>query len=188
MRIIAGDYKGRKLDTPRDNEIRPTTDKVKEAIFSILMPYTEDGIFVDLFSGTGGLGLEALSRGAKFCYFCDKERSAISIIKRNIEKCDASDRAKIIHGDYMKLIHELEGDRVDVILMDPPYESNLYEKALKEVDLLDLLRDEGIIVTEHPKNMVMPERVGRLYLYRERSYGKTVLSMYKKENTMESNT
>ena len=181
MRIIAGDYKGRKLEAPKDYEIRPTSDKVKEAIFSILMPYTEDGVFVDLFAGTGGLGLEALSRGAKLCYFCDKERTAINIIKNNIATCRAEEYSRVIHGDYMKALHRLEGDKVDVFLVDPPYNSDLYEKVLKEVDLLDLLSDDGIIVTEHQKELTLPERVGNLKMQRERTYGKIVLSMYVKE-------
>ncbi len=181
MRIIAGDYKGRKLEAPRDNDIRPTSDKVKEAIFSILMPYIEDGVFLDLFAGTGGLGLEALSRGAEFCYFCDKERTAVSIIKKNIEMCRAEEYSKVILGDYMKALHRLEGEKVDVILVDPPYHSNLYEKVLKEVDSLDLLRDDGIIVTEHPKELVLPEREGALVKTKERNYGKIFLSLYEKE-------
>ena len=185
MRIIAGDYKGRKLEAPFDNDIRPTTDKVKEALFSILMPYTEDKVFVDLFSGTGGLGLEALSRGAMFCYFCDKDRNAIALIKKNIEKCGASDKSRIIHGDYMKLLHKLEGEKIDVIIMDPPYDSNLYEKALKEVELLDLLSYEGIIVAEHPKELKLPERIGRLSLNKQRVYGKTVLSIYETTEAMD---
>lgn len=180
MRIIAGDYKGRKLEAPYGNDIRPTTDKVKEAIFSILMPYTEDAVFVDLFSGTGGLGLEALSRGAKLCYFCDKDRSAISLIKGNIEKCGAEEYSKVVQGDYMKLLHRLEGEKVDVILMDPPYDSGLYEKALNAIDSLDLLGDEGIIVAEHPKDITLPESVGKLGMTKERSYGKVILSIYQK--------
>ncbi len=178
MRIIAGDYKGRKLETPKDNDIRPTSDKVKEAIFSILMPYVEEGVFVDLFSGTGGLGLEALSRGAKFCYFCDNDRTAINIIKENISKCKAEEFSKVIHGDYMKTLHRLEGEKIDVFLVDPPYNSNLYEKVLKEVDLLDLLGDDGIIVAEHQKDLVLPEAIGNLKKSKERVYGKTVLSIF----------
>ncbi len=180
MRIIAGDYKGRKLETPSDNEIRPTTDKVKEAIFSILMPYTEDGVFVDLFSGTGGLGLEALSRGARLCYFCDKDRNAIRLIKTNIEKCNAGEYSRVVQGDYMKLLHKLEGEKIDVFLIDPPYDSNLYEKALNAIDSLDLLKDDGIIITEHPKELNLPERIGSLFVSKEKSYGKVVLSIYHK--------
>ena len=85
MRIIAGDYKGRRLETPDNFDVRPTTDKVKEAMFSIISPYVVDGIFVDLFSGTGNLGLEALSRGASKCYFCDSSRTSIGIIRKNIK-------------------------------------------------------------------------------------------------------
>lgn len=181
MRIIAGDYKGRKLEAPQDNDIRPTSDKVKEAIFSILMPYTEDGVFVDLFAGTGGLGLEAISRGAKFCYFCDKERNAIAIIKSNIEKCGAEDYSKVIFGDYMKALRRLEGEKVDVFILDPPYKSGLYEKALNSIDSLDLLSDEGIIIAEHQKELKLPDSIGSLVMFKERNYGNIVLSLYKKD-------
>ena len=179
MRIIAGDYKGRKLESPQDRDIRPTSDKVKEAIFSILMPYTEDGVFVDLFAGTGSLGLEALSRGAKYCYFCDKERKSINIIKENVSRCSAEDYSEIIWGDYMKALRRIEGKKIDVFLLDPPYDSSLYEKALNSIDLLDLLSDEGIIIAEHEKHSSLPDSAGRLVLVKERHYGRIILSIYK---------
>lgn len=184
MRVIAGDYKGRNLESPRDNEIRPTTDKVKEAMFSILMPYLEDGVICDLFAGTGALGLEALSRGAAKCYFCDKDREALSIIRRNIKKCDADQISIVIQGDYMKCLHRLEGnlpdERIDVFILDPPYMEGLYDKALAAIDLLDLLEDEGIIIVEHPKGLELPETFGKLSKCKERLYGKTQLTLYEK--------
>ena len=180
MRIIAGEYKGRKLDSPQDNNIRPTSDKVKEAIFSILMPYIEDAVFVDLFSGSGGLGLEAISRGAKYSYFCDKERKAITLIKANIEKCHAEDYSCVVWGDYMKLLNRLSKKEVDIFVLDPPYLSGLYEKALNSIDSLDLLKDEGIIIAEHVKEIHLPESIGNLSKIKERTYGRSILSIYKK--------
>ena len=184
MRVIAGKYKGRILESPRDNEIRPTTDKVKEAMFSILMPYLEDGVICDLFSGTGALGLEALSRGASKCFFCDKDREALSIIRKNIRKCGAEEDSVVVQGDYMKCLHRLEDykdeEPVDVFILDPPYMEGLYHKALTAIDLLDLLDDDGIIIVEHPKGMELSETFGRLAKYKERVYGKTQLTMYEK--------
>ena len=179
MRIIAGDYKGRKLETPRDNDIRPTTDKVKEAMFSILIPYLEDAYCCDLFAGTGSLGLEALSRGARFCQFSDKEREAVSIIKTNIDKCNAKEYSRLLHGDYMKALKKLE-EKVDVFFVDPPYKENLYIKCLTAIDTLDLLNDDGIIIVEHEKSESMPDNIGNLVKRKERNYGRTVLSIFGK--------
>ena len=184
MRIIAGDYKGRKLETPRDNEIRPTTDKVKEAMFSILIPYIEDAYCCDLFAGTGSLGLEALSRGARFCQFSDKERDSVSIIKTNIEKCNAREYSRLIHGDYMKALKKLE-EKVDIFFVDPPYNDNLYIKCLTAIDTLDLLNDEGIIIVEHEKKEVLPDLIGSLLKTKERTYGRTILSIYIKNESVE---
>ena len=100
MRIIAGDYKGRRLETPRDYSVRPTTDKVKEAMFSILTNDIWGSRVLDLFAGTGSLGLEALSRGASECVFADQSRDSLRIIRNNIEHCGAGGKAKVVQGDY----------------------------------------------------------------------------------------
>lgn len=177
MRIIAGDYKGRKLETPLNNDIRPTTEKVKEAMFSMLLPYTEDAVFCDLFAGTGGLGLEALSRGASFCYFCDRERNSINVIKENISRCKAEEKSRVIQGDYMKALRMIK-DKIDVFILDPPYEAGHYEKAITTIDTLDLLRDGGIIVAEHQKHQLLPDVIGRFHKVKEKKYGNTFLSTY----------
>lgn len=177
MRIIAGEYKGRKLETPFNNHVRPTTDKVKEAMFSILMPYLTGANCLDLFAGTGGLGLEALSRGADFCVFCDNDRNSIALTKENIRKCGAEDRSNVIYGDYMKALERSEG-KYDIIIIDPPYDSGIYAKCLTSIEKLDLLGDEGIIIAEHEKNGVLSDSYGKLFKIKERRYGKTILSMY----------
>lgn len=184
MRIIAGDYKGRKLETPSDNRTRPTTEKVKEAMFSILMPYTENGVFCDLFAGTGGLGLEALSRGASFCYFCDNDREAINIIKRNISKCQAEEYSRVVQGDYMKALRSIE-DKIDVFIVDPPYKSELYENVLKSIESLDLLNEGGIILVEHQKSIDLPDAIFGFTKTKERNYGTVVLSIYEKEISLD---
>lgn len=177
MRIIAGKYKGRKLETPRGNDVRPTTDKVKEAMFSILMPYLTSARCLDLFAGTGGLGLEALSRGAESCVFCDKERASVALIKENIKKCGAESDSRVIQGDYMKAL-EHSKEQYDIILIDPPYDSGIYVKCLTSIEKLDLLSDEGIILTEHEKNDELPDSLGKLSKIKERRYGKTILTLY----------
>ncbi len=190
MRVITGDYKGRKLETPAGSDIRPTTDKVKEAIFNILMNDIYGRVVCDLFSGTGGLGIEALSRGASRCYFCDSSRDSINLTKQNVRKCGAEDKSIIIAADYRRALSKIDG-KVDVFILDPPYKAGLYEICLRQIDILDLLSEEGIIVAEHGSTENMPERVGDLVRAREKRYGKTKISIYRhagileKEQTLE---
>ncbi|MEG0918444.1 MAG: 16S rRNA (guanine(966)-N(2))-methyltransferase RsmD [Anaerovoracaceae bacterium] len=177
MRIIAGDLKGRKLETPLDKKVRPTTDKVKEAMFSILMNNTYDRVFCDLFAGTGNLGLEALSRGAKFCYFGDSSNESIRLLKTNIEHCKVTDNVRIIHGDYTRTLDNIP-EKVDVFLVDPPYNKDLVEKVMEKIAQSSLLAEEGLILVEHPKEEVLEETYGSYTLIKEKKYGRVVLSIY----------
>ena len=179
MRIITGEYRGRKLETPIGYAVRPTSDKVKEAVFSMLMNDTYDAVFVDLFAGTGGLGLEALSRGARKCYFCDSSRDSIKLVKTNIAKCGAEDRSVVIAGDFTKALSGLR-EQADVFLIDPPYKDGLYEKCLGMIDSLDLLADNGIIIAEHGARDKVPDATGSLVKIREKRYGQVMLSIYRK--------
>ena len=107
MRIVAGDFKGRKLETPMNNDIRPTSEKVKEGLFSSIAGNLYDAVCVDLFAGTGNLGLEALSRGASKCYFGDNSRASIEIVRRNVEHCKAEDWSVVYFGDYEKVLNKI---------------------------------------------------------------------------------
>lgn len=179
MRIITGEYRGRKLEAPNGMDVRPTSDMIKEAMFNILMNEVYGAICVDLFAGTGNLGLEALSRGAEKCYFCDNSRESIKFIKSNIDKCGAKEKSKVIFGDYMKCLQRMT-EKADIFFVDPPYNSGMYEKVLESIISLDLLADDGIILTEHDKYLEVPEKVGNLEVYKERKYGKKVLTFYRK--------
>ena len=178
MRIITGDYRGRRLETPAGYEVRPTTDKVKEAIFNLLMHDIWDSVVVDLFAGTGNLGLEALSRGAKRCYFCDCARESLKLTKTNIAKCGAQDKSIVIAGDYSKALSKIR-EKVQVFLLDPPYKDGLYEKCLAQIEELDLLAEEGVIIAEHGERDFVPEQVGSLVKVKERKYGKITVSIYR---------
>lgn len=177
MRIIAGDYKGRRLFTPDDYKIRPTSDKVKEAMFSILGEKVIGAYVCDLFSGTGNLGLEALSRGADYCYFGDNSGKSIKLITENVEMCRAEEYADIVQGDYKKVLATIR-DSIDIFLLDPPYDRNLWEKAISEIMEYSLLAPDGVIVCEHRKENILPEEIGGVKKIKERSYGKVVLSIY----------
>lgn len=177
MRIITGDYRGRKLETPIGYDVRPTTDKVKEAIFNLLQNDIYDSICVDLFAGTGSLGLEALSRGARRCYFCDNARASLNLIKNNIKTCGAGEKSIVLAGDYTKTLTRIK-EKADIFFLDPPYAAGLYEKCLEQIETLDLLNEEGIIIAEHGKYDEVPEQVGRLIKVKERRYGKILVSIY----------
>lgn len=180
MRIITGEYRGRKLETPSGYDIRPTSDKVRESIFNLLMADTYGSVFCDLFAGTGSLGIEALSRGAKLCYFCDRSKESIGIIKRNIEHCGAEEKSIILQGDFTRNLNRIH-EKIDVFLIDPPYRDGLYEKCLEIIENLDLLAVNGIIIAEHGSHDDVPEQVGRIVKVRQRKYGKTTVSIYRRE-------
>ena len=178
MRIITGEYRGRRLESPIGYDVRPTTDKVKEAIFNLLMNDIWDAVVVDLFAGTGNLGLEALSRGANRCYFCDNSRESLNLIKVNIAKCTAQDKSVVLAGDYSKALGRIK-EKVQVFLIDPPYKDGLYEKCLNQIDELDLLDEEGIIITEHGVHDPVPQQAGNLIKVKEKKYGKIMVSIYR---------
>ena len=197
MRVIAGIYKGRRLEAPKGRDVRPTTDKTKEAIFSMLAGSIPDALVLDLFSGTGALGIEALSRGSRACVFCEKAREALDQIAANLDHCgipagrlsddpDMTDGgiAVICPGDVKRSMERFSGEdpseglRFDVILMDPPYGKDLCRKTLDLIDEYDLLADDGIIMCEHRKEEAMPERVGSFALTRQRRYGISMVSLY----------
>lgn len=179
MRVIAGEFKGRKLEAPEDFNVRPTTDKVKEAVFDMLMNDIYGSRCCDLFAGSGALGIEALSRGAEFCYFCDSDRASIRLIHRNINIVGAKEKSRVIMADYKRALRKIDG-KIDVFFIDPPYESGLYQSCLEEIEILDLLSDDGIIITEHDIRVEMPEDTGYLERSKTKKYGKTAITIYRK--------
>lgn len=182
MRIIAGKLKGRRLNTPKDNKIRPTTDKVKEAIFSMLMPHLEEATVIDLFAGTGNLGLEAISRGARHCYFCDKARESLQLIKENIGYCQVENQSTIISGDYERNLERIH-EKADIIFLDPPYKAGLLENCLHKIGELDLLTEEGVLLVERGFREILPEEIGVFTKIKEKRYGTILVSLFcKSEN------
>ncbi len=178
MRIITGEFKGRRLMTPKTYDVRPTTDKVKEAIFDILIPYIkQDFICVDLFAGTGNLGLEAISRGAKTCYFSDSSRASARLVKENIKICGAEDYSVILLGDYRQNIVRIH-NKVDIILIDPPYESDFYLDALEEIAKAGILNVGGCIVCEHSDRDDLPESYAGFTKVKDKRYGSIGVTIY----------
>ena len=185
MRVIAGKYKGRKLNSPEDNNVRPTTDKAKEALFSILTNDIYGARVLDLFAGTGGLGIEALSRGASYCVFADSSKRSLSLIKSNLEHCKVEEPTRVAAGDYRKVLKNLAGriedgleEPFDIILLDPPYDAGFMDETFRLIAEGGVLADGGMIVAEHRKHEELPENLRGFTRTKERRYGVVKLSIY----------
>jgi 16S rRNA (guanine(966)-N(2))-methyltransferase RsmD len=177
MRIIAGDYKGRRLAAPTDRSVRPTPDRVKEALFSMLGASVEDAVILDLFAGSGNLGLEALSRGAKICYFGDNSKDSIRLVQSNVAHCKAEEKSRIILGDYRNVLTQIR-EKLDVVFLDPPYREDLWLDVVETIAGRDMMNPEGLIVMEHPKEIEFPQELRGFRKIKERRYGTVVLSIY----------
>jgi len=181
LRVISGTAKGHKLKTLKTDKTRPTSDKVKGALFNIIMGYIQDAEVLDLFAGTGNLGIEALSRGAKEVVFVDKSEECIKIIKENLIHTKLLEKATIIKGDVSEVLKKLslEGKKFDLIFLDPPYNKGLVTETLQQIETYDLLESQGIIVAEKDIMDKVPEKIGRLGLVGEHKYGDTVLARFR---------
>ena len=180
MRIVAGEFKGRKLTVPRDDSVRPTAEKVREAVFSMLQNEIPDAVVLDLFAGTGSLGLEALSRGARRAYFADRDRQSIQLVKSNVKTCGAEERSVIICADYVSAIDRIH-DRVHIVFLDPPYKAGLMEDCLTRLALSETVPEGGLIVAEHGREQILPDDLSCLHRIRDRKYGKVRVSIYEKQ-------
>ncbi len=181
MRVISGIAKGVRLESLKGHEYRPTSDKVKEALFNILSPYIEGAVFLDLYSGTGGIGIEALSRGAAFCVFVERSRAASMTIKRNLEKSSLVERGKVLPLPVTAALGQLDGQKFDFIFLDPPYEKDILSNILEEISIsaLKLLTSSGIIIVEASKREKFHLKEN-LEIYREERYGDTILYFIEK--------
>ena len=176
MRVITGTARGRRLKELQGMDTRPTTDKVKESMFSILQFDIEGRRVLDLFAGTGQLGIEALSRGAAEAVFVDKRADAVKLVRDNLELCGLLDRAQVRSGDSLAYLRS--GEKFDLIFLDPPYASGLLVKALEDIAAFDICREHGIIVAESAVETELPALAPPYSLYRQYRYGKIKLSVY----------
>ena len=179
MRIIAGELRGRKILSPKGNDVRPTTDKVKEAVFSMLIPYIdEDTVAMDVFSGSGNLGLEAISRGAKTVYFSDESRYSMALIKENIKICGVEDRAILLSGDFRNNIKRVN-EKIDIFLLDPPYADGFILPALDTILDAGNIAHGGVVVCEHSYRDLLPEEYGPFKMIKDKKYGAIGVTIYK---------
>jgi len=184
MRIIAGEFKGRRLAAVK-GRIRPTSDRVREAIFSVLGAAVIEARVLDLFAGTGALSLEALSRGAKHAVLVEEHGSALKILRRNIKDLGLESRARVLALPVARALKKLagQGQQFSLVFLDPPYEHGLALKTLAALQDSSLLLPEARVIAEHSQRETLPELVGRLNLSQCRRYGDTQVAFYQvKEN------
>lgn len=177
MRVITGTARGRKLKEPANYDIRPTTDNVKESIFNIIQFDIEGRRVLDLFAGTGQLGIECLSRGAASATFVDQSKEAIALVKANLKTCGFE--ARVVTDDSISFLSR--GGKYDLIILDPPYATNLLDKALEIINSVDILSEGGIIICESGREKTMPEVKAPYKRGREYNYGKVKLTVYSRE-------
>lgn len=176
MRVIAGTAKGTKLNSIDDISTRPTLDRVKEPLFSIIQNYLPEANVLDLFAGSGALGIEALSRGSKHCTFCDKSYKSIQMLKENINKTRMEEKSTILNVDYNKCLEGLK-EKYDVIFIDPPYKQDIAVKAIEKIINLKILSKDGIIILETDEEERELEELKKVQVevYDKRKYGRVKL-------------
>ena len=177
MRVITGIARGKRLRSLEGNDVRPTTDKVKEGIFSAIQFDIEGRRFLDMFAGSGQMGIEALSRGAATAVFVDSSPSSIKICSENVESTGFTSQAKIVKRDSVGYV-AATNETFDIAFLDPPYDAGLLEKAL--VTVSEKMSDYGIIICEHPSDVSLSSSVNGFTVYRTYRYGKINVTVYKK--------
>ena len=178
MRVISGTARGRRLKELQGMETRPTTDRVKEALFNIVQFELPGRQVLDLFAGTGQLGIEALSRGAARCTFVDQRRDAAALVRENLKLTGLSQQARVVQGDSIFFLMSRR-EKFDVIFLDPPYLTGALEKAVETVSAFDILREHGIMVCESPLEQELPALAAPYERGKEYRYGKIKLTVYR---------
>jgi len=182
MRVIAGSAKGKRLKSPK-GKIRPLSDQAKESLYNIIQHFVSGSSFLDLFAGTGSVGIEALSRGAKLSIFVELDKKTVPVIRENLKNCGFTDRSEVYALDVLRALRILKRKeaKFDIIFIGAPYGSPNLEKALEELGAGDLLKKEGVVIAEHRFKHTLASEFGVLKQVREARYGDTVLKFYKKQ-------
>ena len=180
MRVITGKARGVVLKTPDGMETRPTSDRVKEALFSIINFDIPNAAVLDLFGGTGQLGIEALSRGAKSAVFVDAGDPACKLIRENLRRTKLEGQGKVVRSDYLQYLRNCK-EKFDIIFLDPPYAEVFLENSLKKLSEIDILQSGGIIVCERPLGKELPWELAGYTRSKDYKYGNTLLTLYRKD-------
>ena len=190
MRISAGNLKGRKINfrkaqkaAAKQDALRPTSSKVRESVFNIIGSLIEDAKFIDLYAGTGAVGVEALSRGASAAFFVEADRKRTEQIEKMLKDCGYSSKADIITGEASAFIAKTvkEGLKFDIVFLDPPYHTGELERILPLLSGGEMLNDKGIIIAEHLSKKKLPDEIGKLVQKKAYKYGDTMLTLYRKK-------
>lgn len=183
MRVISGDYGGRRLKSLAGPNTRPTSDKVKESIFNMIGPYFNGEVVLDLYSGSGGLAIEAVSRGCSYAICVEKNYQALKIIKENIEITKEPNKFNTMKLDADKAIESLakEDQKIDILFLDPPYAKQKIVDQIKRMEELALFQDAALIVCETDKSVELPETIGNLQQIKQQTYGISAVTIYRKE-------
>ncbi|MED4532673.1 16S rRNA (guanine(966)-N(2))-methyltransferase RsmD [Metabacillus fastidiosus] len=185
MRVISGTCKGKQLKSVPGTSTRPTTDKVKEAIFNMVGPYFNGGRALDLFAGSGGLGIEALSRGIDTCIFVDREPKAIQTIHKNIESCHFKENSEVYRNDSERALKAIikRELKFELIFLDPPYKKQKLEQLIDFIAEHDLLAEDGVIVAEYGTEDQLQENIKTYTVLKHETYGTTAITIYGKNNS-----
>lgn len=183
MRVIAGRWRGVSLESPRGGAVRPTTDRVKESMFN-LIPHQLEGLVIDLFAGTGALGIEALSRGASRAIFVDKDPRSARLVRRNLDRVGAASQAEVWVLDWARALRRFEASEevAAYVFVDPPYQEQLWIPVLRA---LPASRVSGAVVCEAPASLDLPDEVGEFVLQKARKYGDIAVRIYKGRSGVE---
>ena len=186
MRVITGKARGVQLKTPDGMNTRPTTDRVKEALFSIIHFDIPGSSVLDLFAGTGQLGIEALSRGASDAVFVDVREDSCRLIKENLKRTKLQDQAHVVKAEYTQYLRNCR-QKFGIIFLDPPYSEEFLENSLNFITEIDILQSGGIIVTERPLGKALSREYPGYSRSKDYKYGKVVLTIFRKENEITDN-
>ncbi len=182
LRVIAGLYRSRKLAAPAGETTRPTSDRLRETLFNVVAPQVADSVWIDLFAGSGAVGIEALSRGARMVYFVEEDRRAARVIRENLRSLGIADGFEVQEREATQSLRLLDGAAVacNFCFLDPPYSQyRAYEQALGFLSQSQLIAPNGIVIAEHDKHFDLEDRYGALIRYRRLQQGDAVLSFYR---------
>ncbi len=179
MRVITGSARGVRLKTPDGLKTRPTADRVKEAVFSVIQFDIPGARFLDLFAGTGQMGIEALSRGAKSAVFVDEWKNACALVRENLKLTRLADQAKVVNLDYLSYLKTCK-ETFDIVFLDPPYAEIFLENALNKISEIDILSDRGIIICERPAEKQLDLEIPGLQRTKDYKYGQTWITIFRK--------
>lgn len=184
MRVISGKARGKKLKTPENDNIRPTLDRVKENLYNMIGFSIRNAVMLDLFSGTGAIGIEALSRGAEKVYFVDKDKKSYELTKYNVKSAKLEENAVILNQDAESALTQFEnkGLKFDIIFLDPPYNKGIVQKILQQLEKYNIMQSEGVVIVETDREEETPERFGKFFKQKEKNYSSTKITFYGVEN------